>query len=79
VESGLSWSELRAVILRVRGSVSDDSELRSTTRQRLREKYARFWPIGDDSDDPTTVTLRLVPVERHLSWDNARLTDNMAP
>jgi PPOX class probable F420-dependent enzyme len=80
VESGQRWAELRGVHLTGRARVVDDPELRDRVHAALREKYEAYRTARAAMPEATrrhyaveTAVIEIVPDERFLSWDNARL------
>ena len=79
VESGQAWAELAAVHLNGLVSVVDDPALVSTVDRLFDAKYAAFrvpeerMPESARQAYRERVTLRLVPWERIISWDNSRI------
>jgi hypothetical protein len=80
VEAGLTWHELRAVVLPVRASIVGDDALVAEVEGAIERKYARFRPTRSSMPDTTRAHyaverafIRLAPTGRILSWDNARI------
>jgi nitroimidazol reductase NimA-like FMN-containing flavoprotein (pyridoxamine 5'-phosphate oxidase superfamily) len=80
VESGQRWAELRGVHLTGQARVVDDPELRDRVQAALREKYEAYTTKRAAMPEATrrhyeveTAVIEIVPDERILSWDNARL------
>ena len=79
VESGERWAELRAVHLT--GRVEEVTDERTVARigDAIDVKYAAFRTASSALPDATRAhytgrtTFRLVPDERVLTWDNARI------
>jgi PPOX class probable F420-dependent enzyme len=80
VESGERWAELRAVHLTGRAQIVDDAALSQRVERALDEKYGAYrsqrtaMPAAtqDYYANPPEV-IEIVPDERILTWDNARL------
>lgn len=80
VESGQRWSELRGVHLSGHARVVDDAVLLARVRAALDAKYSEYRTPRAAMPDATreryeteATTVEIVPDERVLSWDNARL------
>ncbi len=80
VESGKRWSELRAVHLTGRAAIVTDPALEVRVAEALDEKYRDFRTPRSSMPESTrqhysapTCIIEMVPDERILSWDNARL------
>ncbi len=80
VESGKRWSELRAVHVTGRAAIVDDPELLARVAQALDDKYRDYRTPRSNMPDATRQhyeapksVIEIVPDERILSWDNARL------
>ena len=80
VESGERWAELRAVHLTGSARIVDDPARCDHVQQLLDEKYARFRSDRSAMPDATrqyyevaTEIIEIVPDDRILTWDNARL------
>jgi PPOX class probable F420-dependent enzyme len=80
VESGQRWDELRGVHLTGRARIVDEPELRDRAQAALREKYESYRTERAAMPEATrryyvtdTAVIEIVPDERFLSWDNARL------
>jgi PPOX class probable F420-dependent enzyme len=80
VESGSRWSELRGVHVTGRATVVNDPALLERIRAAMHEKYHSFrMPRASMPDetrahyDTDATTIEIVPDERVLNWDNARL------
>ena len=82
VESGVPWIELMGVHLTGRASNVDDETMQERVGAALQEKYAAFRIARTAMPDPTrahyeteVATIEIVPDDRILSWENARLFD----
>lgn len=80
VESGTRWAELRAVHLTGRARIVSEPELLARVAAALDAKYAAFRTARTAMPDTTRAhyevaraTIEIVPNDRMLSWDNARL------
>jgi pyridoxamine 5'-phosphate oxidase-like protein len=80
VETGLSWQELRAVVLPVRATIVEDTTLAGVLNEAIERKYRAFrtaqaeMPKATRSHyDVERAFIRLDPTGRILSWDNARI------
>ncbi|MGH8984664.1 MAG: pyridoxamine 5'-phosphate oxidase family protein [Acidimicrobiia bacterium] len=80
VESGEPWVELVGVHVTGRATIVEDAELSERAAAALHEKYARYrMPRAEMPDatrthyETTVATIEIVPNDRILSWDNARL------
>jgi PPOX class probable F420-dependent enzyme len=81
VESGTRWAELRAVHLTGRARVVREHDLVERVLQALTAKYAQFRTDRSAMPDATRehyeadtrAVIEIVPDERVLTWDNARL------
>jgi len=80
VESGERWAELRAVHLTGRARIVDDEEVIARVRDVLDAKYAAYRTDRSRMPDATreyysveSELIEIVPDERILTWDNARL------
>jgi PPOX class probable F420-dependent enzyme len=79
VESGLKWSELRAVHLTGRVELVEDEAAKARIDEAMAVKYAEArtaptaMPEATRSVYATQAHLRLVPDERLLTWDNSRM------
>jgi PPOX class probable F420-dependent enzyme len=80
VESGERWAELRAVHLTGRARIVDDPQLADRVVTALDEKYAAYRSQRADMPAATQEyyavppeVIEIVPDERMLTWDNARL------
>ena len=80
IESGEAWAELVGVHLTGTAHEIDDPALLDRVRAALDAKYAAFRTDRDAMPEPTrdhyetaTATIEVVPDERMLTWDNARL------
>ncbi|MGH9112857.1 MAG: pyridoxamine 5'-phosphate oxidase family protein [Acidimicrobiales bacterium] len=80
VESGTRWAELVGVQLTGRARLLDDGEPLERATAALGSKYERFRTPRSQMPSTTrqhyetrTATLEIVPDDRILSWDNARL------
>ena len=80
VESGQRWAELRAVHLTGRARVVTEADVLARVAAALDAKYARFRTQRTAMPGATRAhyevalaTIEIVPDERVLSWDNARL------
>jgi PPOX class probable F420-dependent enzyme len=85
VESGRAWTELAAVHLSGRLSVVTDERTVALVAGLFDAKYAAHrlpdarMPAAARAVYRDRVTLRLVPDERILSWDNSRIRLPAAP
>lgn len=80
VESGERWAALVGVHISGQARLVDDPGLRDRVEVALHEKYAAFrvpreqMPAATRAHYETAVsTIEIVPDDRILSWDNARL------
>lgn len=80
VESGRRWAELRGVHLTGRARIVTEPELQERVAAALGAKYSAYRTSRAAMPDATrakydvaTTTIEIVPDERILSWDNARL------
>jgi hypothetical protein len=80
VESGERWAELRAVHLTGVAAIVTDPDLLERAEGALDEKYRAFRTDRSAMPDSTRrhysverATIEIVPDDRILSWDNARL------
>ena len=80
VESGLRWAELLGVHLTGRARVVTEPELVERVRDALHAKYDAYRSQRAAMPDATravyeadATTIEIVPDERILSWDNARI------
>ncbi len=80
VESGTHWRELKAVLLTGHAGEVTDEETKQRVRQALDAKYRRYRTERASMPDQTrsvyeagTVTFEIVPDDRILTWDNARI------
>lgn len=80
VESGERWAELEAVHLTGRVEVVVDEEVIARVGADFHEKYASFRTPSSEMPPATRghyevakVTIRFVPDDRIVSWDNRRL------
>jgi PPOX class probable F420-dependent enzyme len=80
VEAGLRWAELKAVHLTGRAEIVESPEEQANVTAALEAKYRAFRTPRADQPEATRkhygvewVTLRIVPDDRMLSWDNAKL------
>jgi len=80
VECGTYWAELVGVHVSGRAALLDDGEQLDRVMAALHTKYERFrtplsrMPSTASAHYETqTVTIEIVPDDRILSWDNARL------
>jgi PPOX class probable F420-dependent enzyme len=80
VESGERWDELAGVHVTGQARVVDDSALCARVAVALHEKYSRFRTPREQMPDSTrayydtgSTTIEIVPDERVLSWENARV------
>jgi PPOX class probable F420-dependent enzyme len=80
VESGERWAELRAVHLTGRARIVDDRDLADRVGAAIDEKYASY--RSQRSEMPAATqdyyavppeVIEIVPDQRILTWDNARL------
>jgi nitroimidazol reductase NimA-like FMN-containing flavoprotein (pyridoxamine 5'-phosphate oxidase superfamily) len=81
VESGAYWRELKAVLLTGRAHELTDQDTKVRVREALDAKYDRYrtkhsnMPEETRSvyEQPGRVTFEMVPDDRVLTWDNARV------
>jgi nitroimidazol reductase NimA-like FMN-containing flavoprotein (pyridoxamine 5'-phosphate oxidase superfamily) len=81
VESGTYWRELKAVLVTGNAHEVTDDETKRRVREALDAKYDRYRTKHSNMPDetrsvyepPGRVTFELVPDERILTWDNARV------
>ncbi len=80
VESGRRWAELEAVHLTGRADIVDDDDLVSLVAADFEQKYASFRtpraempPATREHYEVAKVTIRFVPDDHIVSWDNRRL------
>jgi nitroimidazol reductase NimA-like FMN-containing flavoprotein (pyridoxamine 5'-phosphate oxidase superfamily) len=81
VESGTYWRELKAVLLTGNAHEVTDDDTKRRVRVALDAKYDRYRTKHSNMPDetrsvyepPGRVTFELVPDERILTWDNARV------
>ena len=79
IESGERWAELRAVHLTGRAELVIDPDEAARIGDAIDDKYAAFRTASAAMPDATRahyasrMTYRIVPDERLLTWDNARL------
>lgn len=80
VESGTRWAELDGVHVTGQARLVDDPALLARVSEALDAKYARYRTPREEMPDPTreryetaVATIVIVPDDRILSWDNARL------
>ncbi len=80
VESGERWAELRAVHLTGTAAIVTDPDVLAWVDAAMDAKYRAFRTsrstMPDDTREHYSVaqsTMEIVPDERVLSWDNARL------
>ncbi|MCO8126277.1 pyridoxamine 5'-phosphate oxidase family protein [Acidimicrobiia bacterium EGI L10123] len=79
VEQGQQWAELAAVELPVRATILEPGAEADRAGALFADKYAAFRPAPSRMPKATTkhyqgqVVIRLDPVGRLLSWDNAKL------
>jgi nitroimidazol reductase NimA-like FMN-containing flavoprotein (pyridoxamine 5'-phosphate oxidase superfamily) len=81
VESGTYWRELKAVLLTGNAHEVTDDDTKRRVREALDAKYDRYRTKHSKMPDetrsvyepPGRVTFELVPDERILTWDNARV------
>lgn len=80
VESGVPWVELVGVHLTGQARFVEDSALSERVGAALKEKYRSFRIERSEMPDQTrahyetlVTTIEIVPDDRILSWDNARL------
>jgi hypothetical protein len=81
VEHGERWAELQAVHLTCQAAVIEpDATLQSRIAAEMEAKYAAFRTAPSEMPSATKrhyaasgATIELVPDERLLTWDNARL------
>ncbi len=86
VESGERWSELRGVHLTGTAGLVDDERVLARVADALDAKYAAFRTPREEMPEATRTryrtspaTIEIVPDDRILSWDNARLTPGPRP
>jgi PPOX class probable F420-dependent enzyme len=82
VETGTAWVELTAVHLTGRAHVVEDADARERVEAALHEKYRAFRIERSAMPERTrtnyeveVTTIEIVPDDRILSWENARLFD----
>jgi nitroimidazol reductase NimA-like FMN-containing flavoprotein (pyridoxamine 5'-phosphate oxidase superfamily) len=81
VETGTYWRELKAVLLTGNANEVTDEETKRRVREALDAKYESYrtkhsrMPEETRSvyESPARVTFEMVPDERILTWDNARV------
>jgi nitroimidazol reductase NimA-like FMN-containing flavoprotein (pyridoxamine 5'-phosphate oxidase superfamily) len=81
VESGTYWRELKAVLLTGDAREVTDDDTKRRVREALDAKYDRYRTKHSDMPDetrsvyepPGRVTFEMVPDDRILTWDNARV------
>ncbi|HEX3842148.1 MAG TPA: pyridoxamine 5'-phosphate oxidase family protein [Acidimicrobiales bacterium] len=80
VESGQQWSQLTAVHLSCRAVVIDDPALVAWVDQEKEVKYRSFRTAHQEMTagtrgyyESSRVAIRLDPIGKILSWDNARI------
>ncbi len=80
VESGSRWSELCGVHVTGRATIVDDPTLLERIRSVMHDKYHTYRTPRASMPDETrahydtdATTIEIVPDERLLNWDNARL------
>jgi nitroimidazol reductase NimA-like FMN-containing flavoprotein (pyridoxamine 5'-phosphate oxidase superfamily) len=80
VESGQSWSELRAVVLRVAAAIVEDIQTIERVEAKLTAKYGAYRPRPGAMPERSRVhysrgsaVVALSPVGEPLSWDNAQI------
>ena len=80
VESGVPWAELVGVHLTGQARVVEDTDLSERVGMALHEKYDPFRIERSEMPDQTrahyetrVTTIEIVPDDRILSWENARL------
>jgi PPOX class probable F420-dependent enzyme len=80
VEWGTRWSELRGVHVTGYAAVVDETDLLRRVAAAMHAKYGAFRTRREEMPDETrahyeavTTTIEIVPDERTLNWDNARL------
>lgn len=80
VEAGLSWAELRAVVLTGRAHVVPEEEERDRIFELIAEKYQGFGIRQTEVPaatirhyDTESALIRIDPDEHRLSWDNRKL------
>jgi nitroimidazol reductase NimA-like FMN-containing flavoprotein (pyridoxamine 5'-phosphate oxidase superfamily) len=81
VESGTYWRELKAVLVTGDAREVDDDSAKRRAREALDAKYAPYrserssMPAETRSvyEDPASVMFEIVPDDRILTWDNARI------
>jgi PPOX class probable F420-dependent enzyme len=86
VESGTSWRELIGVHVSGRAALMAPGPRRDRVMDALHEKYEQFrtprpeMPAATRARyDTPTATIEVVPDDRILSWDNARLFSGREP
>ena len=82
VESGMEWAQLVGVHLTGRARFVEDGAQLDRVAAALDAKYASFRTPRPEMSSATrahyetrTATIEIVPDERIMSWDNARLFD----
>jgi nitroimidazol reductase NimA-like FMN-containing flavoprotein (pyridoxamine 5'-phosphate oxidase superfamily) len=81
VESGTYWSELKAVLLTGNAREVTDADAKRRVREALDAKYATFRSKRSTMPEetrsvygaPGAVMFEIVPDDRILTWDNARI------
>jgi nitroimidazol reductase NimA-like FMN-containing flavoprotein (pyridoxamine 5'-phosphate oxidase superfamily) len=80
VESGAGWSELKAVSFAARAELVTDEEVRAQVLTMLGDKYRGRRQSRKTLPDSTVrhyatgeAIIRLAPVDRLLTWDNAKV------
>ncbi len=80
VESGERWVDLVGVHVTGTARIVEDARLLARVAEALSEKYGRFRTPRDQMPDATrahyetaVTTLTIMPDDRILSWENARL------
>jgi nitroimidazol reductase NimA-like FMN-containing flavoprotein (pyridoxamine 5'-phosphate oxidase superfamily) len=80
VESGRAWQELKAVVIPVRATIVDDPAREGQIHEAVAAKYAGYTMSSSAMPSRTrehyaqrSAVLELAPLDRILSWDNARL------
>ncbi len=86
VESGERWIDLVGVHLTGTARVVDDPGLRQRVAAALDHKYGQFRTPRDEMPDATrshyetvVTTIEILPDDRVLSWENARLFEPGQP
>ena len=86
VEAGLSWAELRAVVLTGRATLVPAGDEHAMVIEGVADKYRDFGIPVDDVPaathrhyDTETAVLRIDPDGRGVSWDNRKLRRPRGP